>query len=93
LTVSTRLILPSALPADLDPSRYDGEEDLDLEAGTSATEEHSHPLSIAHLSQHNLEHTKDRSRNEWIVVRIEVTDTGYGIRPKDMDESKLFCEF
>ena len=28
---------------------------------------------------------------EWIVVRIEVSDTGCGIRRKDMVQSKLFC--
>ena len=29
---------------------------------------------------------------EWIVVRIEVTDTGYGIKAEDMMHGKLFCE-
>jgi osomolarity two-component system sensor histidine kinase SLN1 len=28
---------------------------------------------------------------DWIAVRIEVTDTGCGIRRRDMIESKLFC--
>lgn len=52
-----------------------------------------HTLSAIHLSQHNLRHSKPRSPLEWIVVRIEVTDTGCGIRPKDMAQSKLFCEY
>lgn len=51
-----------------------------------------HSLSMTHLSEHNLRHSKPRPPLEWIVVRIEVTDTGSGIKPKDMAQSKLFCE-
>lgn len=29
---------------------------------------------------------------ERIIVRIEVTDTGYGIRQKEMHQTKLFSE-
>ncbi|KAF8270639.1 hypothetical protein EI94DRAFT_1770739 [Lactarius quietus] len=47
-------------------------------------------LSASSLDQHNRSHEPCRSR---IVVRIEVTDTGYGIPPKEMDQSKLFCKF
>ena len=49
------------------------------------------PLSSDYLSQHDLSQQITASPLEGIVVRIEVTDTGYGIRPKDMVESKLFC--
>ena len=48
-------------------------------------------LSTNHLTQHNVIHGKPPPPLEWIVVRIEVTDTGCGIRPKDMIQSKLFC--
>ena len=45
------------------------------------------PLSASSLKQHNLHNS---TPPEWIVVRIEVTDTGYGIPPKEMKQSKLF---
>lgn len=48
-------------------------------------------LSMTQLSRHNM-HSVSLSRLEWIVVRIEVSDTGCGIRQKDMVDSKLFCE-
>ncbi|PCH36400.1 hybrid sensor histidine kinase [Wolfiporia cocos MD-104 SS10] len=51
-----------------------------------------HRLSATHLTQHNTIHSAPPPV-EWIVVRIEVTDTGYGIRPKDMVQSKLFSAF
>jgi osomolarity two-component system sensor histidine kinase SLN1 len=57
--------------------------------GSAADELHT--LSASHLSQHNLNTSKDKPL-EWIVVRIEVTDTGYGIRRQDMLQSKLFCK-
>lgn len=48
-------------------------------------------LSATLLTQHDVLHSKPPPL-EWIVVRIEVTDTGSGIRSKDMAQSKLFCE-
>ncbi len=48
------------------------------------------PLSTELLMEHNQQHAT--SALEYIVVRIEVTDTGFGIKPQDMAESKLFCE-
>ncbi len=47
------------------------------------------PLSTDHLTEHNKRHAT--SALEYIVVRIEVTDTGFGIKPEDMAQSKLFC--
>ncbi|KAA1470157.1 hypothetical protein DENSPDRAFT_774313 [Dentipellis sp. KUC8613] len=47
-------------------------------------------LSANSLVRHNLRHSK---LPECIVVRIEVTDTGYGIPPKEMVQSKLFSAF
>lgn len=52
----------------------------------------SRGLSRSLLSQHDVLHSK-QSPLEWIVVRIEVTDTGCGIRPEDMVQTKLFCEW
>lgn len=49
------------------------------------------PLSADYLSQHNMQ-DGSKAPLEWIVVRIEVSDTGYGIKAQDMSQSKLFCE-
>jgi signal transduction histidine kinase len=43
-------------------------------------------LNVQNVEQFNQEQTPDR-----IVVRIEVVDTGSGIRSQDMAQSKLFC--
>ena len=49
-------------------------------------------LSARTLDQHNASHQKRAAILDTIVVRIEVTDTGYGIKAKDMVRGKLFCE-
>ncbi|EAU90389.2 hypothetical protein CC1G_00773 [Coprinopsis cinerea okayama7 len=51
------------------------------------------PLSADYLSQHDFNTRNEKTPLEMIVVRIEVTDTGCGIRPKDMMNSKLFSAF
>ncbi|KAG6829063.1 hypothetical protein H0H92_005837 [Tricholoma furcatifolium] len=48
------------------------------------------PLSASHLSQHNNEPPGKRLGLDYIVVRIEVTDTGFGISPRDLMNNKLF---
>jgi hypothetical protein len=48
-------------------------------------------LSEDHVTQHNTSVVKPQL--DWIVVRIEVSDTGYGIQRKDMVKSKLFSGF
>jgi osomolarity two-component system, sensor histidine kinase SLN1 len=48
-------------------------------------------LSAARLDQHNSIHNKAHPI-ELIVVRIEVSDSGCGIRRRDMVQSKLFCK-
>jgi len=53
-------------------------------------EETGHPLSISHLSKHNEEFTTSEKPDPFIVVRIEVEDTGPGIDPADV--RKLFSE-
>lgn len=60
--------------------------------GNGAMPEDMPRLSATHLTQHNVLHSKPAPPLEWIVVRIEVSDTGCGIRPKDMVQSKLFCQ-
>lgn len=49
------------------------------------------PLSTDHLTEHNMQHAT--SPLEYIIVRIEVTDTGCGIKREDMVQSKLFCKY
>ncbi|KAJ3483065.1 hypothetical protein NLI96_g6565 [Meripilus lineatus] len=76
----------------------DGEErevevDRDAEEGEGEERDPMSVLSRNHLTQHNSIHGKPPPPLEWIVVRIEVSDTGCGIRPKDMVESKLFSAF
>ncbi|CAL1717262.1 unnamed protein product [Somion occarium] len=77
-------LLPSGAPASASPEHADCPD-------TTSSPRHQQ-LSINHLTQHNFNHSKP-SPLEWIVVRIEVTDTGCGIRPRDMKESKLFSAF
>lgn len=49
------------------------------------------PLSADHLNEHNKQHAT--SPLEYIIVRMEVTDTGYGIKREDMAGAKLFCKY
>lgn len=99
LTVRTRLISPASshgsnnerhltrsnTDASLTAVSYPQSADVDLEKGDFLG------LSAKTLDQHNASHRK-RSTLDRIVVRIEVSDTGYGIKPKDIAKGKLFCE-
>lgn len=85
LCISTKLIMPSR---DADSSDYIPQKPL---VSDSTGEHEPTPLSATHLSQHNND-GKPPTLLEWIVVRVEVTDTGYGIKPRDMAQSKLFCK-
>ncbi|KAF8902397.1 hypothetical protein CPB84DRAFT_1678868 [Gymnopilus junonius] len=88
LTVTTHLILPS-IPSDKDPlADPTTEQIVDMANGAQR------PLSADYLTQHNMQQTgKPPPSLDWIVVRIEVTDTGFGIKPQDMAQSKLFSAF
>jgi len=89
VTISTRLISPSYPPE----SEHSEMTRINTEPPEPPDTSVAFPLSDTHLSQHNLHHAKPRSQLERIVVRIEVADTGHGIRPKDMAETKLFSAF
>ncbi|KAF8892172.1 hypothetical protein BD779DRAFT_1784373 [Infundibulicybe gibba] len=84
LSITTRLILPHSTPTSYEEAEGDCLEVL--------PDQH-HPLSATYLKQHNIECNKSSPPLEWIVVRIEVTDTGYGIKARDMAQSKLFSAF
>lgn len=91
LRIATRLILPACSHINL--SAENGmREGGDTEKAEREDEEMSdaHGLSAHSLDRHNRSHAPQRN---WIVVRVEVTDTGCGIPPKEMVESKLFCAF
>lgn len=85
LTVKTRLIIP-ALPTDDTDNEVLSEKQIDVENDIQR------PLSTSYLSQHDKQQDNPSSSLEWIAVRIEVTDTGYGIKAQDMAQSKLFCK-
>lgn len=61
-----------------------------IEGSVDHGEAARHRLSTTHVNQHNLDHSPPSLG--FAVVRIEVADTGTGLRPKDMVQSKLFCE-
>ncbi|THG99950.1 hypothetical protein EW026_g2527 [Hermanssonia centrifuga] len=90
LIISTRLAIPTRTP------RTVNKEGQDLPADQPVSDEKdekvSQGLSTVLLSQHDGTYSKPTPL-EWIVVRIEVTDTGCGIRPKDMVQTKLFSAF
>ncbi|KAJ3504573.1 hypothetical protein NLJ89_g7867 [Agrocybe chaxingu] len=89
LTIRTRLVLPS-IPPGMDPLDHDHDDSEKTDLDES--ENGQRPLSADYLSQHNLE-GKSPAPLDCIVVRIEVSDTGYGIRPQDMAQTKLFSAF
>ncbi len=106
LTITTKLVIPEPLAKterdeDMDEERLDHSEDFlspgprlgSQVNGNGQVSDGMPRLSATHLTQHNVLHSKPAPPLEWIVVRIEVTDTGCGIRPKDMVQSKLFCEY
>ncbi|KAJ3832913.1 hypothetical protein F5878DRAFT_433481 [Lentinula raphanica] len=78
--IRTRLILPSPSPC---PTTNPDEECNDQDSCLDES-----------LTKHNVEkHDQETNVDNRIVVRIEVTDTGSGIRPQDMAQSKLFSAF
>ncbi|KAL5536973.1 hypothetical protein ACEPAF_796 [Sanghuangporus sanghuang] len=99
LTVRTRLISPyssngtserqgtrSNTDTSMTAISHARSADIDLEKGEYTG------LSAKTLDQHNASHRK-RSALDRIIVRIEVSDTGYGIKAKDIAKGKLFSAF
>ncbi|TDL23697.1 hypothetical protein BD410DRAFT_720943 [Rickenella mellea] len=90
LMITTKLIVPSdrtATSTPPSPSHHSQIHDVE-----SLSEKGLPYLSVATLSRHNLHHTPENKLDN-IVVRIEITDTGYGIRQKDLVRGKLFSAF
>lgn len=91
LRIATRLILPACSHRNLSAENGMREEG-DTEKAEREDEEMSDAprLSAHSLDRHNRSHAPQR---DCVVVRIEVTDTGCGIPPKEMVQSKLFSAF
>lgn len=108
LMITTRLVIPNVQSTedDRDPEKdtekdpeklrtevsTPGDSEKDDAPSTTVAGSERPGLSRSLLSQHDVMHSKPTPL-EWIVVRIEVTDTGCGIRPKDMVQTKLFSAF
>ncbi|KAJ4474970.1 hypothetical protein J3R30DRAFT_630081 [Lentinula aciculospora] len=75
--IRTRLILPSSCPLHNEENEQN-----------SCYDE---SLTTHNIEKHDQENNPDHT--DRIVVRIEITDTGSGIRPQDMAQSKLFSAF
>lgn len=76
MTITTRLMLPTS-----PPDYATGEAPSESTTTRPSMENQTHhSLSTSHLSQHNRHHT-DAPPLEWIVVRIEVSDTGQSANP------------
>jgi len=84
ISITTKLVIPS--PEDLARSL----EKPTPQNSTSARGDPGTQLSAEYLDLHNL--GSEQKTLERIVVRIEVTDTGYGIERKEMRRIKLFSE-
>jgi osomolarity two-component system sensor histidine kinase SLN1 len=86
--ISTKLIIPDTSSGEDQEQPTSPDEN---EPEPPQDESNPPPLSTSLLTQHN-RGSKPSPSLEWVVVRIEVSDTGCGIRPEDMVQSKLFCE-
>ncbi|KAF8621809.1 hypothetical protein AX15_007483 [Amanita polypyramis BW_CC] len=83
VSISTKLVMPaSSLPSEPDSS------DLTM----SVSEVTKHQLSTTRLTMHDMQQDSVPSL-ERIVVRIEITDTGSGIKASDLAHGRLFSAF
>ena len=85
ISITTKLVIPS--PEDLTRCL----KKPTVPNSSSAEGGHGTQLSAEYLDLHNLG-SEQKNTLERIVVRIEVTDTGYGIERKEMHRIKLFSE-
>ncbi|KAF9649944.1 hypothetical protein BDM02DRAFT_3093963 [Thelephora ganbajun] len=86
IKISTKLLCPDPTKV----ARMTGEASKERPASRLSTG--ANELSEDHLSEHNY-NTEPPKLLERIIVRIEVTDTGYGIQQKEMYQTKLFNAF
>lgn len=87
LTIATRLVLPSPPQRNgvfIEPSNFAADADAAeraLGSDTNYSETIRGPPEIG----------VPAAMKDQMVVRIEVVDTGWGIKPREMQENKLFC--
>lgn len=95
IKVVTKLIHPAPHSSHGRPPTPQPSKDTDPEVKEKDHAEGGTALSITRLSQHNsIGVDGTTSPLNKIVVRVEVHDTGVGIRPKDLIDNKLFrCAF
>ncbi|KAJ7117732.1 hypothetical protein C8R44DRAFT_791352 [Mycena epipterygia] len=94
ITISTKLVHPTSDEIAYSEGPSTPAAEIDPPVAGPFKRGHGHALSASHLSQHNLANGADPSAElKTIVVRIEVSDTGYGITRRDMDECNLFSAF
>jgi osomolarity two-component system, sensor histidine kinase SLN1 len=98
VTIRTKLVLPqhtSETARDSvngglnDQTEANGDAPLPPSSAADRAEEHS----WLDTKTDGPQQSTSRSHTDRIVVRIELSDTGSGIKPEDMDQAKLFCEF
>jgi len=84
ITITTKLVIPSPedLARRLESPTIPDSPPAEGDPGTQ--------LSARHLVMHNL--GSEPKNLERVVVRIEVTDTGYGIERKEMHRIRLFSK-
>jgi osomolarity two-component system sensor histidine kinase SLN1 len=90
LRIATKLIVPACSHHGSSPGQCSEVDETEKGKYTQDGTVEVSELSASSLDQHDQSHEPRRDR---IVVRIEVTDTGYGIPPEEMVQSKLFCTF
>ncbi|KAG6806809.1 hypothetical protein H0H93_002426, partial [Arthromyces matolae] len=85
LSIKTKLVVPANF-SDITTSPV-ASSGSDLPYDNLESNDHP-PLSTSHLTRHNNE--GNIPGLNYIVVRIEITDTGVGIKHRDVIENKLF---
>lgn len=103
MIIRTKLIIPS-LPDDFDPL-HDSHETTESNSATANKLEQqafdrqvedveAQPPSHRYLTLHGIKHgSKPQEVSETLVVRIELEDTGCGIKPQDIYVGKPFTDF
>ncbi|ESK89338.1 histidine kinase [Moniliophthora roreri MCA 2997] len=87
VTVTTRLVFPDEKTFQSEATAADGQIKSPYDDGLDLK------IVESHISDASHDPTPQPDVLDRIIVRIEVSDTGCGIRPYDMIESKLFSAF
>lgn len=90
ITVTTTLIYPTEPYPSYSPGS--GEDDRGASTSDASTGTYSPRLSAGRLQQHDTK-TGETTNDQTLVIRIEIKDTGVGIRPRDMVEGRLFSPY